>query len=479
MSNAPSGQSRTLHPVILSGGIGTRLWPLSRANHPKQLQALVGKYTMLQDTALRLHDLPDVMPPTIICSNDHRFIIAEQLQSLGITPTAMVLEPVARNTAPAIAVAALRLRDQPDAILAVLPADHAIGDQAAFRTAIGHAVELARAGKLVTFGIQPRGPHTGYGYIERGAPIGDHGFAVKRFKEKPDAKTAATYIAAGTYLWNSGIFVFRADRFLAELSRFQPAIVAACEAAIATAKTDLDFLRLDSAAFALAPALSIDYAVMEHTDAAAIIPVEMGWSDVGAWDALWDIGKRNADGNVTIGDVVTRNVKNSYIRAESALVTVLGLNDVLVVQTSDAVLVAHRSQAEQVKDLVGMLDANGRSETKTHRRVHRPWGYYETTDLGDRFQVKRLVVKPGGTLSLQMHHHRAEHWVVVSGTAKVTRDDATELLAPNESTYIPIGMRHRLENPGKVLLELIEVQSGSYLGEDDIVRYDDVYKRET
>lgn len=473
-----TASSPRIHPVLLSGGSGTRLWPLSRALYPKQLQPLVTGNTMLQDTALRLHGQPGVAPPIIICNNDHRFVIGEQLQAKGIAPDAIILEPVGRNTAPAVAVAALHLLGHaPDAIMAVLPADHAIADTTGFQTAIQHASLLAQQGKLVTFGIRASRPHTGYGYIERGAALGDGAYAVARFKEKPDAATAAEYLASGRYDWNGGIFVFRADRLIEEMERLQPAVMAACRLALARAGRDLDFLRLDADAFAASPNISIDYAVMEHTQDAAVIPVDIGWNDVGAWGALWDITAKDRDGNVVMGDAILRDVKNSYVRGERLLLAVLGLEDVLVVETGDAVLVADRKRAEEVKDIVAELKRRGREEEQSHRRHYRPWGWYEGIDDGDRFQVKHLMVKPGGKLSLQMHHHRAEHWVVVSGTGSITRGEEVVLLGPNESTYIPIGMKHRLENPGKIPLHLVEVQSGGYLGEDDIVRLDDVYKR--
>ena len=472
-------QSGCLYPVILSGGSGTRLWPVSRALYPKQLQALVSDKSLLQETALRLHGQPEVAGPLVICNNDHRFVIGEQLQQIGIQPEAVMLEPVGRNTAAAAAVAALYLvaRD-PEAMMAVLAADHAIGDVAGFRAGVAIAINQARAGKLVTFGIKASSPNTGYGYIESGAGLGPGAFAVASFKEKPDAATAATYVASGRYYWNGGMFVFRAATFLAELERLQPAVLAACKGALDGARRDLDFLRLEEKSFAASPSISIDYAVMEHTKAAAVIPVDIGWSDVGAWNALWEIGSKDGAGNVVQGDVLLRDVKNSYIRGEKLLIAALGLEDLLVVETGDAILIAPRARADEVKELVGELKKRGRPEETAHRRHYRPWGYYESIDDGDGFQVKHLMVKPGGKLSLQMHHHRAEHWVVVNGTGKIVRGQETLLLGPNEGTYFPIGMHHRLENPGKVALHLIEVQSGSYLGEDDIVRLEDIYQRD-
>jgi mannose-1-phosphate guanylyltransferase/mannose-6-phosphate isomerase len=466
-----------LYPVILSGGSGTRLWPLSRSLYPKQLQALTSDRSMIQETALRLSG-SDTAGPVVVCNNDHRFAIADQLQHVGVTPEAVILEPAGRNTAPAVAAAAILIAERaPDAILAILPADHAILDLPGFRAKMAVAVKLASAGKLVTFGIKPDKPHTGYGYIESGEAIGDGAHKVARFKEKPDAATAAGYLASGRYHWNSGIFVFQAKTYLAELERLQPKILGACREAVGKARRDLDFTRLDEAAFAASPSISIDYAVMEHTAEAAVIPVDIGWSDVGAWNALWEIGEKNPDGNVLLGDVIARDTRDSYVRTERTLVATLGVSNLLVVETGDAVLVAARDRAEEVKEIVADLKRNGRSEEESHRRHHRPWGFYEGLDDGDNYQVKHLMVKPGGRLSLQMHHHRAEHWVVVSGTGRITRGSETMILGPNESTYIPIGMQHRLENPGKLPLHLIEVQSGSYLGEDDIVRIEDVYQR--
>lgn len=467
-----------IFPVVLSGGSGTRLWPLSRALYPKQLQKLVSDNTMLQDTLLRLHNEPAAAPPIVVCNNDHRFTVADQLLQLRISPTALLLEPVGRNTAPAVAVAALlAVKRNPDAILIVLPADHAIVDITGFRAAVKLAVAEAQRGRFATFGVKPTKPHTGYGYIECGKPVSDGVMALARFKEKPDAKTAADYIASKKYLWNSGIFVFRADRYLAELERLQPLIRSSCAAALDSARRDLDFLRLDEANFARCPGISIDYAVMEHVQDAVVIPIDIGWNDVGAWGALWDVGEKDAQDNVLSGDVIVKDSSGCYVRSETELVAVLGVKDMVIVETGDSILVASRDKAEDVKEIVAELKLRGRTEEQSHRRHHRPWGFYESIDDGDRFQVKHLMVKPGAQLSLQMHHHRAEHWIVVSGTGRITRGDDTMLLGPNESTYIPIGMTHRLENPGKLPLHIIEVQSGSYLGEDDIVRMDDVYNR--
>jgi mannose-1-phosphate guanylyltransferase/mannose-6-phosphate isomerase len=469
-----------IFPVVLCGGAGSRLWPMSRQLLPKQFLPLVSEQTMLQETVARLRGLPGAQPPIIVSNHEHRFLVAEQLRAIDVRPRAQILEPAGRNTAPAVAVAALGLvREVPDAVMLVLPADHLIRDVAAFHAAVVKAAAVARTGALATFGIRPDHPATGYGYIERGAPIDGHegAFRVARFVEKPDAATARGFLERGTYAWNSGMFVLGARRYLEELGRHAAAILEGSRKALDAAATDLDFVRLDAAAFADCPADSIDYAVMEKTDAAAVVPADIGWSDVGSWATLWEVGDKDRDGNVLRGDVHIRSSANCYVRAEKRLVSVLGLRDAVVVETDDAVLVASKEEAQKVKDVVGHLDAHNRTEHVSHRRVYRPWGYYESIDDGDRFQVKRLMVKPGAALSLQMHHHRAEHWVVVSGTAKVTRGDDVMLLAENQSTYIPIGAKHRLENPGKVPLYLIEVQSGGYLGEDDIVRFEDVYRR--
>ncbi|MDN2705320.1 MULTISPECIES: mannose-1-phosphate guanylyltransferase/mannose-6-phosphate isomerase [unclassified Janthinobacterium] len=481
-----------IYPVILSGGSGTRLWPLSRAVLPKQLLPLVTDKTMLQETALRVTSLPnrragdsglagfDVMPPLVVCGNEHRFMVAEQLREIGLPPLGILLEPVGRNTAPAVAVAAqFLLGIDPQALMLVLPADHVITDVAAFHQAIAEAALLAADGALATFGIVPTAPETGYGYIRSGAPVnpGAAGCKVERFVEKPDLATAQSFLAAGNYFWNSGMFMFRAERYLGELGQFQPAMLAACETAVRDGYRDLDFCRLQEQAFAACPSDSIDYAVMEHTAHAVVLPAAIGWSDVGSWSALWEVQQGDANGNVVRGDVYLDGVSNCLVRAERRMVAVLGVQDLVVVETDDAVLIAHKDQVQRVKQVVDHLKQAGRSEHVQHRKVYRPWGSYEGIDIGERFQVKRITVNPGGKLSLQMHHHRAEHWVVVSGTAQVTCGEKVTLLTENESTYIPIGMTHRLENPGKLPLHLIEVQSGSYLGEDDIVRLEDVYQR--
>ncbi|WP_416898701.1 MAG: mannose-1-phosphate guanylyltransferase/mannose-6-phosphate isomerase [Minwuia sp.] len=465
-------------PVLLSGGSGTRLWPLSRSLYPKQLLPLSGEETMLQATALRMPADTAFAPPLVICNNDHRFIIAEQLRAIGRDALSIMLEPVGRNTAPAAAAAALFCRRQrEDAVIVLLPADHVIRDVPEFRRRLDQAIALADKGHIVTFGIQPTEPHTGYGYILQGAEIEPEAFHIDQFTEKPDAATATGYIAAGGYSWNSGMFVARAGVLLDEMAAFRPDIVESVTAALDRAEPDLDFLRLDEEAFAACPAQSIDFAVMERTDRAAVIPCAFGWSDIGSWNALWEIADKDADGNATAGDVILKDVKNSYIHTEKTVVAAIGVSDLTVVETSDAVLIAHRDRAQDVKDVVEVLKSSGRQEHESHVRHYRPWGYYEPLDGGPRFQVKRLMVKPGAKLSFQLHHHRAEHWVVVTGTAEVTNGNETRLLSENESTFIPIGTPHRLANPGKVDLEVIEIQSGTYLGEDDIVRLDDPYNR--
>ncbi len=470
-----------LIPVILSGGSGSRLWPLSRTLLPKQFLPLTSAESLLQDTVRRLDGLQDVSPPLIVCSNDHRFLAAEQLRNIGVAPLAQLLEPVGRNTAPAIAVAALEaLSHDASAMLIVLPADHLIRDVPRFHAAVLKAVQLAAAGRLVTFGIVPTAPETGYGYLERGAPV-EHvagGFEVARFVEKPDAETAAQFVAAGRFYWNSGMFVFGAQRFVDELGRLHPEVLEAANRAWQARTRDLDFCRLEETAFARCPSISVDYAVMEKTRGAAMVEADIGWSDIGSWSSLWQASAPDQDGNVAVGDVHLDNVGNSYVRADSRMIAAIGIRDLIVIETADAVLVARKEDAQRVKDMVESLKAKQRDEYLKHRRVYRPWGYYEGLDGGERFQVKRIMVKPGARLSMQMHHHRAEHWVVVSGTAKVTCGEETILLSENQSTYIPLGTRHRLENVGKLPLYLIEVQSGSYLGEDDIVRFQDDYNRQ-
>jgi len=469
-----------IYPVILSGGAGTRLWPLSRAVLPKQLLPLVTDKTMLQETVSRLNDWPEMQAPLIVCGNEHRFMVAEQLRESGIKPLGILLESVGRNTAPAVAAAAHFLRAiDPEAVMLVLPADHVIADRAAFRQAIQNAAALVRDGALATFGVVPTAAETGYGYVRRGAGVGaaGAGFKVDKFVEKPDLETAKAFVADGAYYWNSGMFLFQADTYINELRTFQPEMDAAAEAAVRLGYSDLDFCRLEEKAFAASPSDSIDYAVMEHTQRAVVVPADIGWSDVGSWTALWDVQPHDAHGNAQRGDVYLDGVTNSLVRAESRIVALVGVQDLVVVETADAVLVAHKDQVQRVKQVVEHLKAKERTEHLHHTRVYRPWGCYEGIDTGERFQVKRITVNPGGKLSLQMHHHRAEHWIVVSGTARVTCGENVTLLSENQSTYIPIGMNHRLENPGKLPLQLIEVQSGAYLGEDDIVRFEDVYQR--
>jgi len=477
---AESAGLSQLHPVILSGGSGTRLWPLSRAQHPKQLLPLLSERSLLQEAALRVTDPQRFAPALVVANDEHRFIVAEQLRLAGITPQAVVLEPLGRNTAPAIAVAALLLiGEDPGALMLVLPSDHAVSDVPAFLAAVDRAAAAAQKGRLVTFGIKPDRPETGYGYIRRGEPVAEAegAFEVAAFVEKPDQARAEGYIAAGDHYWNSGMFLFPAALLLAELEARHPATVAACREALALAKRDLDFLRLDKAAFAEAENTSVDYAVMEHTRRAAVVPAGIGWSDVGTWDALWQIGRKDAAGNVCQGDIVLADSSNCYLRAEHGLITALGVEDLVVIATADAVMVTRRDRAQDIKQIVAQLERQGRGEAAGHPLVHRPWGSFRSIHNGDRVQVKHIMVKPGAKLSLQMHHHRAEHWVVVHGTAKVVRGNEETVLHEDQSTYIPLGTPHRLENPGKIPLHVIEVQSGSYLGEDDIVRFDDTYGR--
>ena len=468
-----------LQPVLLSGGSGTRLWPLSREAYPKQFLPLVGDDTMLQATWRRVAPLAD-LPPIVVANEEHRFLAAEQLRLAGVAHAPIVLEPVGRNTAPAIAAAALQaMREHgDDPVLLVLPSDHVVRDEDAFHAAVREALPAAQAGALVTFGVVPTAPETGFGYIQSDRPAGaGHGpRRVLRFVEKPDAVTAQGYLDVGGYAWNSGMFLFRASRYLEELERFRPDMLAAVRKALGEGTRDGDFIRLDRDAFAACPADSIDYAVMEKTDAAMVLPVDIGWNDVGSWSALWDVSGQDADGNAHHGDVIAIDTRNSYAYAQR-LVALVGVDDLVVVETDDAVLVARKDKVQQVKDVVARLKAEQRSHAVLHREVHRPWGSYDSVDVGERFQVKRIKVKPGARLSLQAHTRRAEHWIVVSGTARVTRDNDVFDLHANQSTYIPIGAKHRLENPGDEMLELIEVQSGDYLGEDDIVRYDDVYGR--
>ncbi|NOQ77306.1 MAG: mannose-1-phosphate guanylyltransferase/mannose-6-phosphate isomerase [Methylococcaceae bacterium] len=463
-------------PVIMSGGSGTRLWPLSRKQKPKQFIALFGDNTMFQETLLRLDGLEGVEPPIVVCNNDHRFMVAGQLQQLGCEQSSIILEPIGKNTAPALAIAALQsmILDK-DPILLVLAADHVIDNIGAFHEAIRLAQKEAEKGFFVTFGIVPTSPNTGYGYIQ--ANEKDEVSKVKAFVEKPNLQTAINYIDSGNYYWNSGMFMFKASTLISELEKFAPDILSCCQEALEKGGKDLDFIRLDSDAFKQCPSNSIDYAVMESTDKAVVVPLDAGWNDVGSWPSLWECAKQGEEGNVLLGDVMTQDVHNSYVHSEHRLVSVLGLDNIVVVETADAVMVANKDSAHNVKEVVNQLIDKGRSEAESHKLCYRPWGYYDSIDHGERFQVKRITVNPGASLSLQMHHYRAEHWVVVTGTAEVTCEGSVTLLSENESTYIPVGKKHRLHNPGIVPLEIIEVQSGSYLGEDDIVRFDDNYHR--
>ena len=459
--------------VIMAGGTGSRLWPLSRAGYPKQLLPLYEKTTMLQSTVLRLTDLP-VQSSITVCNEENRFMVAEQLRNIDALST-IILEPEGRNTAPTIALAALE-KELEDPVLLVLAADHIVQNQQKFTDAIAKSLPLAESGKLVTFGIVPTEPQVGFGYIERGAEIGN-GYWVKSFREKPPAAMAQEYLDSGHYYWNSGIFMFRASRYLEELQEHRPDIVSACRAAMESKVRDLDFLRVGNAAFAKCPTESIDCAVMEQTNDAVVVPIDAGWSDIGSWSSLADLSEQDDNGNTAIGDVKILASENSYVRSEDKLVAAIGVSDLVIVSTKDAVLVASKDDAQDVKRITQELRDDSRKEWRDHREVFRPWGKYDTVDAGEYYQVKRITVNPGAKLSLQMHHHRAEHWVVVSGSAKVTNGDETFLLSQNESTYIPIGVKHSVENPDEIPLEIIEVQSGCYLGEDDIIRFEDNYGR--
>ncbi|MCK2150072.1 mannose-1-phosphate guanylyltransferase/mannose-6-phosphate isomerase [Marinobacter alexandrii] len=464
-------------PVVMAGGTGSRLWPLSRQLNPKQFLKLCGEPTLLQQTLARLKGL-DVTAPSIICNNEHRFMVAEQLRQIDLKNSSILLEPVGRNTAPAIALAALNARkDGDDPILLILAADHYIENPNLFQDAVVKAKVLAEQSKLVTFGILPKHAETGYGYIQRGDTLSDIGFRVTRFVEKPDSGTAKQYLASGDYYWNSGMFMFKASVYLQALENFQPKMLKACKKALQQGGTDLDFVRVDAGAFSACSDISVDYAVMEKTDSAAMVPLDAGWSDIGSWTSLWEIGEKDESGNVIKGDVLAHNTANSFIYADHKLVATVGVENLVVVETTDAVLVAHKDSVQDVKKVVSAIKRDGRHEYMNHREVYRPWGVYDSIDSGERYQVKRITVKPGAKLSVQMHHHRAEHWIVVSGTAKVTIGDKEFLVTENQSTYIPVGQVHCLENPGVIPLELIEVQSGSYLGEDDIVRIKDRYGR--
>jgi mannose-1-phosphate guanylyltransferase / mannose-6-phosphate isomerase len=468
-----------VRPVILSGGSGTRLWPVSRESFPKQLWPLTSERSLLQETALRASGTA-FAPPMVVCNDDHRFLIAEQLRSAGIAGARIVLEPVGRNSAPAITAAALlAAEDDPATVLWMMPADASITDTEALHRSLETAVAAARAGHIVTFGMRPSSPETGYGYIELGAALpGVPGaYHVARFIEKPVAANAAEFVSSGRHLWNSGMFVFTARTLLDDMGEYAPEVMDAARAAVAAQRADLDFIRLGAREFAASPSISLDYAVAERTARAAVVPADLGWSDVGSWTALWHLGPQDARGNVAVGDAILENAENCYVRSDGMLAAVVGLSDAVVVVTEDAVLAAHRGYAQDVKKLVDRLKAAGRPEAVAHNRTYRPWGFYESLIRGDRFQVKRIVVNPGQKLSLQKHYHRAEHWVVVSGSAVVTRGSEQLLLHENESAYIPLGAVHRLENPGKIPLAVIEVQSGPYLNEDDIVRLEDTYGR--
>jgi len=470
---------QTIVPVILSGGSGTRLWPVSRESFPKHLWPLLSDRSLLQETALRAQG-PMFAAPVVVCNEEHRFLIAEQLREAGIANARIILEPVGRNTAPAITAAAMLIsEDTPDAVLWLMPADHAISDTPALLTALQAAAVAARAGKIVTFGMRPTAPETGYGYIEIGAELdnapGVH--AVARFVEKPDAEVAAVMVKTGRHLWNSGMFVFTARTLLAEMETHAPEVLPPVREAVAGRQTDLDFIRLAVEPFRACPSISLDYAVAERTRHAAVVPADIGWSDVGSWSALWELGEKDSAGNVAIGDVLLEASRDCYVRSDGMLTAVVGLTDAIVVVTDDVALVMHRDHAQDVKKVVERLKAAGRHQAVAHNRTYRPWGFYESLITGERFQVKRIVVNPGGKLSLQSHFHRAEHWVVVNGTARVTRDQEKLILRENESVYLPLGCVHRVENPGLIPLVLIEVQSGAYLGEDDIVRIEDTYGR--
>ena len=463
-------------PVILSGGSGTRLWPLSRKHYPKQFLPLVSSYTMVQETLLRLTGIKGIKPPIAVCNEDHRFMMAEQLWDIDATPAAIILEPIGRNTAPAVAMAALTAASEDDVLL-ILPADHVITNLPAFHQAIAEAKKLAKKGFLVTFGVVPTEPETGYGYIKRDTVEHGDAYGVASFVEKPDLETAKAYLESGAYYWNSGMFAFKAESFLKELEKYNPTMLESCKQALKNAKVDSDFIRLDKDIFSTCPADSIDYAVMEKTDKAVVIPLEAGWNDVGSWSALWDVREKDTFGNAINGDVFTIDTKNSLIHAHSKMVAVIGVENLVVVETSDALLISSKDRVQDVKEIVRRLNEQKRSEAEVHRKAYRPWGHYDLVDSGERHKTKRIVVNPGAKLSLQKHHHRAEHWVVVRGTALITKGEEKLLITENESTYIPLGIVHCLENPGVIPLEIVEVQSGSYLGEDDIVRLDDQYGR--
>ena len=477
MQQRVSSKSNTVHPLILSGGSGKRLWPLSRQANPKQFLKVLGDHSLFQDTCRRLVG-SGFAKPTVIANDAHRFLVAEQMREIGIKPSAIVLEPMGRNTAPAAVIGALlAARDDIDRLILLLPSDHAIADAAAFATAIADGIKPAQAGAIVTFGIKPDRPHTGYGYIEVAAQDDGGALPVNRFVEKPDTKRAKQYVESGHFFWNAGIFLFSARTMLEAAERYAPGIMTSCAEAIAHGKTDLDFLRLSEKHFEKAESISIDYAIIEKASNIRCVPFNAGWSDLGSWTEVWETAGRDAEGNAGKGDVHFMKSKGSYAYTDGAAVSVLGLQDIVVVATRDAVLVTSKAESQSVKDLVVQFEKAGREEVINHQRVHRPWGWYERLALGDRFQVKCIMVNPGATLSLQSHYHRSEHWVVVKGAMEVTKDEAVIMLAENQSTFVPVGSRHRMRNPGKIPAFLIEVQSGGYLGEDDIVRYEDVYGR--
>ena len=461
-----------LKAVIMAGGSGTRLWPLSRASHPKQFLGLHGEDTMLQATIKRLDGI-DLHSLVVICNEEHRFFVAEQLREIDRLGS-IILEPVGRNTAPAIALAALL--DDDDSLMLILAADHVIQNEKEFSKRVRDAVALAESDKLVTFGVVPSEAHTGYGYIKKGVAR-NIGFDIEQFIEKPSIEVANEYLSSGEYLWNSGMFLFKASRYMEELNKYSPDIVKACKLAVKDVEKDHDFIRVNASEFEICPSDSIDYAVMENTTDAVVVPMDVGWSDIGSWSSLWDVSNKDANGNAVYGDVILHDTNNSYLRSSDKLVSVIGVDDLVIVSTKDVLMVSHKDKVQDVKVITELLKGSDRDEWRIHREVYRPWGKYDSIDSGDRYQVKRITVKPGAKLSLQMHHHRAEHWVVVSGTANVTKGKETFLLSVNESTYIPVGTLHSLENPGKFDLEIIEVQSGEYLGEDDIVRFEDSYGR--
>ncbi len=466
-----------LVPVLLSGGVGSRLWPLSRELNPKQFLPLAGDLSMLEETVKRSQSLPTTAP-IIVCNNEHRFMVAEQLRSAQVSAGAIILEPMGRNTAPAVAVAALQaLKEDEQAVLLVMPADHVVKNVEAFAAAVELGLKQAEDGKLVTFGIIPESPETGYGYIRRASEENNGSYPIAEFVEKPSLDVAQRYVDSGEYYWNSGMFLLSAKTYLEELETFAPDMLSSVKAAFDKGEKDLDFIRLDEAAFEACPSDSIDYAVMEKTSKGMVVPLACGWSDVGAWSSLWEVGEKDAQGNVSKGDTILHNTEGSYIHSTSRLVTTIGVDSVVVVETADAVLVADKNQVQDVKVIVNALKQQQRQEVNSHTKVYRPWGSYESLVNADRFQVKRIIVNPKQKLSLQLHHHRAEHWIVVSGTAVVTCGEKEFILSEDQSTYIPLGTKHRLANTGVIPLELIEVQSGSYLGEDDIVRFEDVYGR--